>query len=97
MKNYFFKNLSKTINFVIFLFLLIPLKGYYLNAEYLFKELEIDTSTKAEDDSSVLPTNPFEMVEMIRRQNSLNNATSPSDAIDDALKSFSKLEENIEI
>ena len=97
MKNYFFKNLSKTINFVIFLFLLIPLKGYNLNAEYIFKELEIDTSTKAEDDSSVLPTNPFEMVEMIRRQNSLNNATSPSDAIDDALKSFSNLEENIEI
>ena len=93
MKNYFFKNLSKTINFVIFLFLLIPLKGYYLNAEYLFKELEIDTSTKTEDDSS-LPTNPFELVEMIRRQNSLNDATDPSDAIDDALKSFNSLEEN---
>ena len=77
--------------------MLIPLKGSYLNAEYIFKELEIDTSTKTEDDSSVLPTNPFEMVEMIRRQNSLNNATSPSDAIDDALKSFSTLEENIEI
>ena len=77
--------------------MLIPLKGYYLNAEYIFKELEIDSSTKAEDDSSVFPTNPFEMVEMIRRQNSLNNATSPSDAIDDALKSFGNLEENIEI
>jgi len=50
--------------------------------------LQIDSSTKAEDDKSVIPTNPFEIVEMIRRQNSLNDATKPSDAIDDALKSF---------
>ena len=50
--------------------------------------------TKTEDDSSVLPTNPFELVEMIRRQNSMNDATDPSDAIDDALKSFNSLEEN---
>jgi len=69
------------------------LKGNYLNAEYLFEELEIDTSTKTEEDSSVLPTNPFEIVEMIRRQNSMNDATNPSDAIDDALKSFNNLEE----
>jgi len=72
------------------------LKGDYLNAEYLFEELKIDTSTKTEDDS-LLPTNPFELVEMIRRQNSLNDATDPSDAIDDALKSFNSLEENQEI
>ena len=78
---------------VIFFTLLISLKGNYLNAEYLFKELEIDTSTKTEDDSSVIPTNPFELVEMIRRQNSMNDATDPSDAIDDALKSFNSLEE----
>ena len=64
------------------------MQGDYLNAEYLFEELEIDTSTKTEEDSSVIPTNPFELVEMIRRHNSLNDATDPSDAIDDALKSF---------
>ena len=40
-----------------------------------------------------MPTNPFEIVEMIRRNNSLNDATPPSDAIDDALKSFNSLEE----
>jgi len=73
---------------------LISLKSDYLNAEYLFEELEIDTSTKTEDDSSAFPTNPFELVEMIRRQNSMNDATDPSDAIDDALKSFNSLEEN---
>jgi hypothetical protein len=94
MKDYFCKILPRQITFIIFFTLLISLKGDYLNAEYLFEELEIDTSTKTEDDSSVFPTNPFELVEMIRRQNSMNNATVPSDAIDDALKSFNSLEEN---
>ena len=94
MNNYFCKSLLRPITFVMFFALLISLKGDYLNAEYLFEELEIDTSTKTEDDSSVIPTNPFELVEMIRRQNSMNDATDPSDAIDDALKSFNSLEEN---
>ena len=93
-KNYFYESLPRTITFVIFFTLLIFLKGDYLNAEFLFEELDIDTSTKTEDDSSVLPTNPFELMEMIRRQNSMNNATDPSDAIDNALKSFNSLEEN---
>ena len=93
MKNNFCKSLPRVITFAIFFTLLISLKGDYLNAEYLFEELEIDTSTKTEEDSS-LPTNPFQLVEMIRRQNSLNDATDPSDAIDDALKSFNSLEEN---
>ena len=78
---------------VIFFISLISLKGDFLKAEYLFEELEIDNSTKAEEDGSVFPTNPFEIVEMIRRQNSMNDATNPSDAIDDALKSFNSLEE----
>ena len=97
MKNYFCKSLPRVITFAIFFTLLISLKGDYLNAEYLFEELEIDTSTKTENDNSVLPTNPFELVEMIRRQNSMNGATDPSDAIDDALKSFNSLEEKLEI
>ena len=93
MKNHFCKSLPKPKTFAIFFILLISLKGNYLNAEYLFKELEIDSSTKTEDDSSAFPTNPFELVEMIRRQNIMNDATNPSDAIDDALKSFSSMEE----
>ena len=88
MKNYFYKFLPRPITFVIFFILLISQKSNYLSAEYIFEELEIDTSTKTEDDSSALPTNPFELVEMIRRQNSMNDATNPSDAIDDALRSF---------
>ena len=94
MNNYFCEKLPKTIIFIVFFTFLFSFKGDYLNAEYLFEELEIDTSTKIEDDSSVLPTNPFEIVEMIRRQNRMNDATDPSDAIDDALKSFNNLEEN---
>ena len=93
MKNYFCKSLSKQITFIISFTFLISFKGDYLNAEYLFEELEIDTSTKTESDSSELPTNPFELVEMIRRQNVMNDATNPSDAIDNALKSFNSLEE----
>ena len=79
--------------FIFFIFL-ISSKGYLLKAEFLFEELEINSSTKVEEDSSVIPTNPFEIVEMIRKYNSLNDATKPSDAIDDALESFNNLEEN---
>ena len=93
MKDYFCKSFPRSITFVIFITLLIPLNGNFLNAEYLFDELEIDTSTKTEDGSSVLPTNPFELVEMIRRYNSMNEATDPSEAIDDALRSFNSLED----
>ena len=97
MKNYFCKSLPRSITFIFFFILLFPFKGDYLNAEYLFEELEINTSTKTDDDSSAFPTNPFELVEMIRRQNSMNDATDPSDAIDDALKSFNSLEKKQEI
>ena len=93
MKNYFFKNLPRPITFIISFILLTSLKDDYLNAEDLFGKLEIDNSTKTDQDSSALPTNPFEIVEMIRRQNSMNDATNPTDAIDDALKSFNSLEE----
>ena len=97
MKNYFYKSHFKSINLLVFLISLTSLRGHFLNAEYLFEELEIDTSTKSDDNSSALPTNPFEIVEMIRRSNSLNDATKPSDAIDDALESFYSLEEKEEI
>ena len=97
MKNYFCKNLPKSISLIIFFISLISLKGDSLGAEYLFEELEIDASTKPDENSSGIPTNPFELVEMIRRQNRMNDATNPSDAIDDALKSFNNLEEKSEI
>ena len=93
INNYFCKNISKSISLGIVFISLISFKGDLLKAEYLFEELEIDTSTKTDVNGSDFPTNPFELVEMIRRQNSMIDATNPSDAIDDALKSFNSLEE----
>ena len=92
MNNYFCKSLPKSILFVFIFIPIVALKANVLNAEYLLEELEIDTSTKTDENSSVIPTNPFEIVEMIRRNNSMNDATKPSNAIDDALKSFKSLE-----
>ena len=93
MQNNLCKSLQIPIIFVISFISLTSLKGDYLNAEDLFGKLEIDNSTKTDEDSQALPTNPFEIMEMLRRQNSMNDATNPSDAIDDALKSFISLEE----
>ncbi len=72
----------------------INIKSTILSAEEsYFNEIEIDSSTKFDTNSSALPTNPFEIVEMIRKANSMNDATKPSDAIDDALKLFNKIEQ----
>ena len=92
MKYYLCKYLSKSLNFFILFISIININSIKLNAEenYLI-DMEIDSSTKSEE-SSVLPTNPFEIVEMIRRANSMNDATKPSDAIDAALSSFDKID-----
>ncbi len=87
-------HLSKAVKMFILFISLINFKSTSLTAEESFlNEIEIDSSTKLETSSSDLPANPFEIVEMLRRANSMNDATKPSDAIDDALKSFSKIED----
>ena len=89
MKNYFFRCLRKPISILIFIIALNSEGKHLLNAGGLFlNEMEIDSSTKSDENNSSLPTNPFEVLEIIRRANSLNDATEPSDAIDDALNSF---------
>ena len=93
MKMYSCKNVYKPIHLIIVLISLVSLSGDLMNSESLVEELEINSSTKLDEDSSIIPTNPFEIVEMIRRYNSLNDATNPSDALDDALNSFNSLEE----
>ena len=91
-------NLNKCIlissKIFILLISLLNVKSTSLCAEdsYL-NEIEIDSSTKLDSNKTDLPTNPFEIMEMIRRANSLNDATNPSDAIDDALILFNKIEE----
>ena len=87
-------HLSKSTKMFILFISLMNFKSSFLIAEepYL-NEIEINSTTKLETNSSDLPTNPFEIVEMLRRANSLNDATKPSDAIDDALELFDKFEE----
>ena len=100
MEIYFFKHSFRSICVFIFLVLFFTLKIELLKAEesYLYlEEMEIDSSTKDDGSSSEIPTNPFEIVEMIRRANSMNNATNPSDALDEALDSFNITEENKKI
>ena len=97
MNIHFSSKLLKKIPFIIYFIALFSLKVGYLNAEYSFEEMKIDSSTKSQGDSSVIPNNPFEIVEMIRRHNSMNDATNPYDAINDALDSFNNLEVESEI
>ncbi len=92
IKIYFFSKHLKPLSIAIFLISLISFRPSISNAEYLSEELQIDRSTKTDSDSPGIPTNPFEIVEIIRRYNSMNDATNPSDAIDDALESFNSLE-----
>ena len=88
---------SKSISVFFSLIPLIYLKCDLLNAENLyFEEMQIDSSTKT-GEKKIIPDNPFEIVEMIRRYNSMNDATNPSDAIDEALNSFEYVEEKEEI
>ena len=94
MKIYLFRSIPKTISLLIFSILLTSFKVNILLAEEpILKEMQIESSTKLDSGNSALPSNPFEIVEMLRRANSLNDATKPSDAIDDALKSFYIIEE----
>ena len=86
------KNISRSVKIFISFITLINFKSTLLNAnESYLNEIEIDSSTKLTTNGSKLPTNPFEIVEMLRRSNSMNDATKPSDAIDDALRSFNKI------
>ena len=81
----------RSVKFLILFISFVNIKSTFLNAEETYlKDIEIDTSTKYDESSSGLPTNPFELVEMLRRANSMNDATNPSDAIDDALKMFNE-------
>ena len=63
--------------------------------ENYFEEIELNNSTQdGVESKKSIPTNPFEIVDMLRRANSMNDATSPSDAIDEAIKTFDNLKLN---
>ena len=79
--------------FILFISLVNVKSSLATAEESYLNEIEIDYSTKSDTKKSDLPTNPFEIVEMLRRANIMNDATNPSDAIDDALKLFNEIEE----
>ena len=67
----------------------------FSSQENYFEELELNNNTQDEfQRNRSIPTNPFEIVDMIRRANSLNDATNPSDALDEAIKTFDNLKLN---
>ena len=95
MKIYLTRSIFKPISLLFFFITLINLNEKFLSAEELYlKEMQINSSTKLDGKRSDFPKNPFEIVDMLRRASSLNEATNPSDAIDDALKSFNVIDQN---
>ncbi len=46
------------------------------------------SSFEDNEEDSAFPTNPMELINVLRSIEAMNNRTDPSDAIDDALKAF---------
>ncbi len=67
----------------------------YSSQNNYFEEIELNNNTQnGFESNNSIPTNPFEIVDMLRKANSMNDATSPSDAIDEAIKTFDNLKLN---
>ena len=67
----------------------------FSSQENYLEEIELNNNTQnGFETNSSIPTNPFEIVDMIRKANSMNDATSPSDAIDEAIRNFDNLKLN---
>ena len=93
-------NISK-IKYLIYLLLspIFFISNQAITQEsYKLREMEINRAINLDDkDNFEFPTNPFEIVDRIRRANSMSGATTPSDAIDDAIKSFDMIKEDKQI
>ena len=70
--------------------LLSPSYAQLIADSELPQEREIhDTFSRDQNKGSVIDaTNPIELINRLRRASAMDNATSPADAIDDALKGF---------
>ena len=91
------KSIYKKYKNLVYLFISpIFLISYQSIAQesYELSEMEINRTINLDDEDNLdFPTNPFEIVDRLRRANSMNDATKPSDAIDDAIKSFDMINE----
>ena len=87
-------------NFNIFALFFCSLGFFYNNLvfsseENYFEEIELNNNSQdGFEINNSIPTNPFEIVDMLRKANSMNDATSPSDAIDEAIRTFDDLKLN---
>ena len=98
------KQLNSSINNLIYLVFFVISSNCFISyhsiaqESYKLNEIEINrTMNLEEEDNLDLPSNPFEIIDRIRRANSMNDATNPSDAIDDAIKSFDIIKDEIQI
>ncbi len=87
-----------------YLFFLLIFQNFLVNyqsfsqEDFNLNEFEINRNINLDDEDNLdLPTNPFEIIDRIRRANSMNDATKPSDAIDEAIKSFDMIKEEKQI
>ena len=92
------KNIFNKYNNLIYLFI-YPI--FFISFQsiaqesYKLSEMEINRTINSDDENNFdLPSNPFEIVDRLRRANSMNDATKPSVAIDDAIKSFDMINED---
>ena len=87
------KNFLNKKNIFILAIFFYSLGFFYKNLVFSSQENleEIEYNNNTQDGleiNSSIPTNPFEIVDMLRKANSMNDATSPSDAIDEAIRNF---------
>ena len=86
------------LKLVLILFPLVLWQGISLNwnegkflAEAFSENNERDvfeTLDQEKEKDSFLPTTPMELMQTLQKSSAMDNATSPTDAIDDALKIF---------
>ena len=98
------KQLKSWLNFLGYFSILIVLPNSLIiyqslaQESYKLNEIEINRTSNFEGEGDLdLPTNPFEIVDRIRRATSMNEATKPSEAIDDALKTFDMIKDENQI
>ena len=87
-----------------YLFFLLIFQNFLVNyqsfsqEDFNLNEFEINRNINLDDEDNLdLPTNPLEIIDRLRRANSMNDATKPSDAIDEAIKSFDMIKEEKQI
>ncbi len=94
--------ISNIVTKYMICFLLAPnfflIHQAFSEESYKLNEIEINRTTNLEEEDNLdFITNPFEIVDRLRRATGMNDATKPSEAIDEAIKSFDMIKEDKQI